>query len=94
MNRIDFKIKANKNIDEIYNEIENLKKKKDQLSSSLKQKYDSSIEALNKRKEDLKKKYEAIQNAPDSNWEKAKNEFTESFNHYKEGFKELSKLFK
>lgn len=94
MNRIDFKIKANKSIDEIYNEIENLKKKKDELSSSLKQKYDSSIEALNNRKEDLRKKVDAIQNAPDSSWENAKKEFTESFNHYKEGFKELSNLFK
>lgn len=94
MNRIDYKTKANKNIDEIFDKVENLKQKKEELSSSLKQKYDANIEVLNKRKAELMSKYEAIKNAPDSNWEKAKQEFSESLTHYKEGFNELKKVFK
>lgn len=94
MNKTEFKLKANKNIDEIFEKVENLNQKKNNLSSSLKEQYDLKIEALNKMKKELKKKYDAVQNSSDSNWEKAKKEFSESFDHYKAGFTELSKFFK
>jgi len=94
MNKTEFKIKANKSIDEIFDKVEMLKQKKDQLSGSMKEKYEMKIDALNKKKAELIKKYEAIKNSSDSNWEKAKKEFSDSLTHYKAGFTELSKLFK
>lgn len=94
MDKKEFKKKANKSIDEIFDKVEKLNQKKDSLNSSLKKQYEKNIEALNKKKAELKKKYDAMQNTSDSNWEKAKKEFSESLSHYKAGFTELGKLFK
>jgi len=94
MDKKEFKKKANKSIDEIFDKVEKLKQKKDQLSGSMKEKYEMKIDALNKKKAELMKKYEAIKSSSDNNWERAKMEFSESFSHYKAGFTELSKLFK
>jgi hypothetical protein len=94
MDRQKFKNEANKNIDELFDKVEKLKSKKDSLSGSAKAKYEMQIAALNQKKAELKLKYDSLKESSETNWEKAKKEFSESFNHYKTGLTELSNIFK
>jgi len=94
MDKEKFKAEANAAIDSIFSKIEKLEQKKDDLSDSVKQKYDNQLAELNKRKAKMKEQLENIQQNSEDNWEEAKEIFSESLEHYKAGFAELGKLFK
>lgn len=94
MDKLNFKIKTIETIDSIFDQVEKMEQKKDQLNENMKQKYDDQNKALNERRNGLKKKLDEIENSSEKNWEEAKEALSASLKHYKAGFEELGKLFK
>jgi len=94
MNRNEIKLEALKNIDTVFDKLETLESKKENLSHELKQKYDMQKQALIENKNKLVKSYEALQNAKDDNLKELEQTYSKALNHFKEGYGEIEKIFK
>jgi len=94
MTREEFKEKAKQGIDELFTKIDELEKKKDDVTDDLKNSYNDQISELNKRKEELKLKFLKLMGATDQDWEEHKNSFDSTYATFKEGYYKLSSFFK
>jgi SMC interacting uncharacterized protein involved in chromosome segregation len=94
MNKTEFKVKALETIDGFYKEVENLERKKNDLSEKLKREYEKQLAVLNTRKAGLKNKLDAVENAAEAKREQAKEAYSEALQRYKTEISQLSKLFK
>lgn len=93
MNREEFKIQANQNIDEIFSKIDELRSKKDSVEEKAKAEYEKSIKELESKKVDLQSKYENLKNASDDEWEEKKRSFSSAVDSFKEGFSKIASTF-
>lgn len=94
MDKIEFKIKALKTIDNLFDKVEKLEKRKDELNNNLLINYYTISGILNNRKEDLKEKLEDIQHTSGENLAKANNAFSESLKKCSNEYAKLKDLFK
>ncbi|MDA3943212.1 MAG: hypothetical protein PF694_06690 [Bacteroidetes bacterium] len=94
MDKLEFKIKTLESIDKLFDQVEEMEQKRNQLNDSLKHKYDQEVDALKKRRAEMKEKLNEYENATLESQEKLKETLSASMKHYKAGFDELSKLFK
>jgi len=94
MNRTEFKVKALENIDQLFNKVDEMEQKKELLTEKLKKEYYKQVADLKERKADLVKKLDAVESAPESKFEAAKQAYSETLKRYKTRYNELSKLFK
>lgn len=83
MNREEFHAYADKKIDELYDTIEELDKKKDAATESAKAKYAEQIEAAKKKRTELSQQLDSLKNASGDSWEELKLAFTESSESFK-----------
>ncbi len=94
MDKTQFKSKANEAIDAIFDKAEQLDRRRASLNDNLKHQYDQQMTSLKQRKKDVQDKFNELQNAGNEKWEEARQAFSSSFEHYKAGFDELTRLFK
>ena len=94
MDRNEVKEKSKQVIDNIFNQIDELGKKKNSTQSKIGEEYYNLIDKLNFKKDELKMKYETLKNASDEKWEEAKQSFDASLEYFKKGITELSAIFK
>lgn len=83
MNREEFHAYADKKIDELYDTIEELDKKKGTATESAKAKYAEQIEAAKKKRTELSEQLASLKNASGDSWEELKLAFTESSESFK-----------
>jgi len=83
MNREEFHAYADKRIDELYNTIEELEKKKNAATETAKVKYAEQIEAAKSKRVELSGQLESLKNASGDSWEELKKAFTESAESFK-----------
>ncbi len=94
MTREEFKEKAKQGIDDLFTKIDELEKKKDDVTDDLKSNYNEQITELNKRKDELKSKFLKLMGATDKDWEEHKSSFNSTYDTFKEGYYKLSSFFK
>lgn len=94
MDKQEFRSKAHLAVEKLISNVENLEKKKDEVSADMKDKYNQKITSLHKKKAELLENLERIEARQGENWQERKEIFNNSLEHYKAGFEELSKLFK
>ncbi len=83
MNREEFHAYADKKIDELYDTIEELDKKKETATAAAKEKYAEQIEAAKKKRSELSEQLASLKNASGDSWEELKQAFTESTDSFK-----------
>lgn len=83
MNREEFHAYAAKRIDELYDTIEELEKKKNAATDSAKEKYSEQIEAARKKRDELKERLAKLKDASGDSWEELKKAFNESADSFK-----------
>ena len=83
MNREEFHAYVDKKIDELYDTIEELDKKKETATESAKAKYAEQIEAAKKKRTELSEQLSSLKNASGDSWEELKLAFTESSESFK-----------
>ena len=94
MDKIKFKMKALKTIDNLFDKVEKLEKRKDELNDSLLINYYTISGIVNKRKEELKEKLDDVEQASDETLAKAKQAFSKSQKKFTMEFARLKELFK
>lgn len=94
MDKQEFRSKAHIAVEKLISNVENLEKKKDEVSADMKAKYNQQIANLRQKKAELQENLERIEAEQDENWQERKEIFNNSLEHYKAGFEELGKLFK
>jgi chromosome segregation ATPase len=93
MNREEFKEKAKNQIDHLFEEIDNLEKKKDKAEDAVKSKYENQIEQLKEKKFNLQQKYTRLENAAEDKWDDAKEAFSEATDDFKAGLSKVGEAF-
>lgn len=93
MSKEDVKKNAKKNIDKLFDEIDNMEAKKDQLSETSRKKYNEKISDLKERKEHLIKKYHELENVGEDKWDEIAASFDKAGESFKKGFKEIAEIF-
>ncbi|MFA5417956.1 MAG: hypothetical protein WC341_05805 [Bacteroidales bacterium] len=80
-------------IDEVFNQVDKLNSKKNELSENVRQRYETQQKAMAQHKADLIKRYEKLKSASYEEWDEVKRAYSESLERYKVGFDEFKKLF-
>lgn len=93
MNKEEFKEKAKNQIDHLFDEIDDLEKKKDNAEATMKSKYDNQIEQLKQKKFTLQQKYTRLENAAEDKWDEAKDAFSEATEDFKAGLSKVGEVF-
>ncbi|MBI1222852.1 MAG: hypothetical protein GC180_09640 [Bacteroidetes bacterium] len=83
MNREEFHAYADKKIDEIYDRLDELEKKRDSATAAAKEKYSDQIEAAKKKRDELKADLQKLKGASGESWEELKLAFNESAESFK-----------
>lgn len=83
MNREEFQAYAKKKIDDIYDTIEELEKKRDKASDAAKARINEQLDSLKERKADLSNRFDHLKNASGESWEEVKAAFSESADSFK-----------
>lgn len=94
MDRNEVKEKSKQVIDDIFNRIDELEKKKNSTEAKVKEEYENLIDKLNSKKDELNMKYETLKNASDDKWDEARQSLDASLDYFKKGLSELSGIFK
>lgn len=92
MNKEQYKEKAIKIIDEVSDQINELKAKKESLKEDVKIEYDENINNLETKRLDLKAKYLQLEKANEDKWEEAKEAFSSATHSFKEGLDKLKSI--
>ncbi len=94
MDKNEFKEKAKRSIDDLFDKIEELDSKKEKASEKMKAEYNENIANIKVMRADLLEKYKALEHASAENWEEKKAVFNSSMESLKEGFSKLANIFK
>ncbi|MCB0652966.1 MAG: hypothetical protein KDC85_16935 [Saprospiraceae bacterium] len=94
MDKQRFKAKAKKQIDEVFDKINELEAKSDQVKENLKDTYHEQIRTLKSQKEDLKSKYESLEDTAEEKWDEFQEAFSERAETFKQGVSKLTAAFK
>lgn len=86
MNREEFQAFARRKVDEMYDNIEELERKKDKLSAAAKEKLNAPIEELKARRTELVDKLNSIKETGSYSWDEMKAAFSESADSFKTHF--------
>lgn len=92
MDRKEFKENAKQTIDKIFDEIETLEAKKDDVKDQARREVEKTLGELKAKKSELTEKYKAIEAATDEKWSEAKTSFSASAESFKEGLKKMASL--
>lgn len=93
MNKEELKAKAYEALDEAKAKIQELDAKKDALSAELKAEFEEKIGELKAKKEELSVKLDALEDDAEDKWEEIKDIVGDSLASFKEGFRNLGRLF-
>lgn len=94
MEKQEFREKAKKRIDDIFDKIEEIKAKKDHAKAEAKEGYNKEIELLEAKKEELQHNYNALIDAAEDKWDEVKDAFSNSADSFKDAFSKLLSPFK
>lgn len=94
MNKEAYKAKANQRIDEVSAKINEIKALMARAEYDAEQKYAESLQALKKKRDEMKARYEALEDAGEGKWEEAKEAFNSASESFKEGFEKLASIFR
>lgn len=94
MDKQEFRLKAKKGIDDIFNKINELEAKKNIVKDEVKVKYNERIKELKIKKADLLKNYNCLIESADEKWEETKIMFTKALDSIKGEFVEIKAFFK
>lgn len=83
MNREEFHAYAAKRIDELYDTLEELEKKKNAATDSAREKYADQIETVKKKRAELSERLDKLKDASGDSWEELKKAFNESTDSFK-----------
>jgi hypothetical protein len=86
MNREEFHSFARRKIDEMYDNIEEIERKKDKLSEAAKAKFSSQIDELKQKRGELVDKLNDIKETGTYSWDEMKAAFNESAESFKTHF--------
>lgn len=92
MNRQAFKDSARKSIDAVFAKIDELEAKKNNVKDSVKESYNKRLSELQKKKNELRSTFHKLEHSFGSNWEEAKQEFSQSASAFKEGISKLASV--
>ncbi len=92
MNREEIKKEAKKDIDNIFDKMDELESKKNKIQDNIREKYESTLSKLRKDKNELQNKYKRLNEATENTWMDASSEFKKASNHFKQGISELTSL--
>lgn len=94
MTREEYKEAASKAIDQVGDQIDKMKAKKNEVSGQLREQYDSALKDLELKQAKMTEKYNEMKSASDDKWEEVKSTFSSASDSFREGFSKLSTLFK
>ncbi len=92
MNTKKYKRDAKQTIDQLFDKIEALEKRKDSISDKLSEDFSQKLSALKDAKLDLLTKYEELESAADKKWDASKNSFNQATAYFEKGLKEIASL--
>ncbi len=92
MDKEDFKNKAKKSIDDIFEKINELEAKQDKVKEHIKAEYEEKLNILKTKKKELQAKHEELFNASDEKWDEVKSTFSSAADSFKEGFSKIASL--
>lgn len=92
MEREEFKKNAKKNIDAIFNKIDELETKEQKLEEHIKTEYNERLSDLKAMKNELQGHYDELVDATDKTWEKVKNTFSSTAESFEQGLSEIANL--
>jgi chromosome segregation ATPase len=93
MNKEAVKEKANQTIDEISNEIDDLKKKSLTVKEEAKEEFNQLLIDLKSKRDDLETKLSDLEAAADEKWDEAKEAFKSASFSFKEGLVKMKSIF-
>jgi len=94
MDKNEFKSKAKQQIDKVFDEINELEKKREEADATVREDYDQKIAELKAKQSKLQEKYDALQDAAEDQWEEAKDAFSAASDSFQKGLSELSSIVK
>lgn len=94
MDKNTIKENAKKTIDDIFNKIQELETKKDELSVEVKAEYEQKIADLKLKKDELKANLDELEKNAEVKLEEVKATFDSAAASVKEGFSKITDLFK
>lgn len=89
MNRERIKENTKKEIDQLFDSIENLEKKAERVSGEASRQVESKIQDLKTEKRRLSAYFTEMKESSEENWENAKSSLEKSMNSFQEGINEL-----
>ena len=93
MEKEKYRIKAKETVDNIFNQIEDLEKKRQHVSKNMKAQYDEQIAALKARSAELEKQYKDLELSSGQAWQETKEKFSESADYFKAGLTKIAEIF-
>ncbi|MCB9283916.1 MAG: hypothetical protein H6563_07585 [Lewinellaceae bacterium] len=84
MNRTEFKEKAKENIDDLFQQLDQMEQKALEVKGDAKEKLQEKIALLQERKKDLHDRFKNLEKSTDENWTKVVNAFTNGVDAFKE----------
>lgn len=92
MNKEEAKAKAKNSIDQITEKIESMERKKDEITSDVKNEFEEQIKNLKSLRTEMRQKYDEMKQKTDARWEEAQEAFSRASNKFEQGFSELKEL--
>ena len=93
MEKENFKNKASRSIDEIFEKIDELEAKKDKALDAAKVEFEKMISDLHLKKDELLASYAKLFNESEENWEEVKYEFASAEVSFEEGIERIDEMF-
>ena len=90
MDREKFKQIAQQKIEKFSDEINKLEKKKDKVSSDMRQEFEQQLAKLKKKKSELEKSYKEVKQSSDLNWDIIHETFEDTAESIKKGVNDLT----
>ncbi len=92
MEKEKYRVKAKETVDSIFNQIEELENKRQDVSQSMKAQYDEQIAALKAKYADLENQYKELELSSGQAWQDTKEKFSESADYFKAGLAKIAEI--
>ena len=88
-----YREKVKHQIDEIFDALDEMKTKKNEVKEGYTQEYEKRIKELEQKKADLKARYQKLEQASEDKWNEVNRAFRESSEDFRKGFNKLQEVF-
>lgn len=92
MEKEKYRVKAKETVDSIFNQIEELEDKRQDVSQSMKAQYDEQIAALKAKYADLENQYKELELSSGQAWQDTREKFSESADYFKAGLAKIAEI--